>query len=406
MGVINKDSSLEELLNADISEIAGISFYCETCGKEHSVDIDKIIVEKGAVNQVSDAVESIVHNINESRKIFLVADNNTYAVCGEKVEGLLKKNGYELKTFVFKTSKQLVPNEQTLGRLLIEMEKGTSLIVAVGSGVINDMCKYLSYKTDIPYMIVGTAPSMDGYASSVTPTVVDGIKATLQGVYPRVIIGDLDVLKEAPMEMIRAGFGDIIGKLVALTDWNLSRKLNGEKYCDTCAEIVKNAIDKCIANIEGIKTRDETAIKHLMEALVLAGITMGMFGSSRPASGAEHHFAHYWDEDAISRGEEHPLHGNSVGVGTVIASEIYKLLDDRIPVKVNPPDPLYVKSLLDHIGACDNPRDLGIRKELFKRSVLYSKDNRTKFTVMHLADQMRLLEEFSEILTEKYYGSV
>lgn len=393
------DKNLEKLLNADISEMAGMSFYCETCKREHAVDIREIIVESGAVCKVADIAAGFKHG-----KIFLAADNNTYAVCGKKVESLLKKDGHNLKSFVFNTPHQLVPGEQTLGRLLIEIEKGTALIVAVGSGVINDMCRYLSYKTDIPYIIVGTAPSMDGYASSVTPTIVDGIKATLGGVYPYAIIGDLDILKEAPMEMIHAGFGDILGKLVALTDWDLSRKLNGEKYCDTCAAIVRNALEKCIENVEGIKNREETAIKHLMEALILAGITMGMFGSSRPASGAEHHYAHYWDEDAISRGEEHPLHGNSVGVGTVIASEVYKLVGGRIPVEVNPPSPQEVRALLGLLGACDNPRNLGIGRELFKRSILYSKNNRPKFTIMHLAGQLGLLESISEALTEKFYA--
>ncbi|HHY22651.1 MAG TPA: sn-glycerol-1-phosphate dehydrogenase [Clostridiaceae bacterium] len=391
--------SVEDLLNTDISNMAGMSFYCDICKKDHSVDIEKIIIEKGAVNKVPTIAAGF-----KAGKVFLVADNNTYPVCGEKVENLLKAEGFKLKTFVFNTPNQLVPGEQTLGRLLIEVERDTELIVAVGSGVINDMCRYLSYKMDIPYIIVGTAPSMDGYASVVTPTIVDGIKATLDGVYPYAIIGDLDILKEAPMEMLNAGFGDILGKLIALTDWDMSRQLNGEKYCDNCASFVKDALEKCISNIDGIKNREEKAIKYLMEALVLAGVTMGMFGNSRPASGAEHHYAHYWDEDAISRGEDHPLHGNSVGVGTVIAAEIYKLIGDRIPVKVNPPTPDEVKSLLKQLGACDNPRDLGINKDLFRRSILHSKDNRPKFTISHLAGQMGLLEEFSEILTEKFYG--
>jgi len=397
--VNTNEENIQKVLNADISELPGMSFYCESCKREHSVDIRKIIVEKGAVNKVP----SIAADFKNGR-LFLVADNNTYSVCGKKVEKILADEGFKLKTFVFNTPHQLVPGEQTLGRLLIEFEKDTSLIVAVGSGVINDMCRYISYKMDVPYIIVGTAPSMDGYSSVVTPTIVDGRKVTLEGVYPYAIVGDLDVLKEAPMEMLHAGFGDILGKYVALTDWDFSRKLNGENYCEICTTLMRNALEKCIENIDGIKNRDEQAIKYLMDALILAGITMGMYGSSRPASGAEHYFAHYWDEDAISKGREHPLHGNSVGVGTVIASEIYKFVGDRIPVKVDPPDPDRIRELLQRIGACDNPRDLGIDRELFKRSVVHSKDNRPKFTISHYAGQLGLLEELSEILTERFYG--
>ncbi len=244
---------------------------------------------------------------------------------------------------------------------------------------------------------------MDGYASVVTPTIVDGIKATLDGVYPYAIIGDVDILKNAPMTMIYAGFGDILGKINALADWNLARQLHGEEYCEICAGFVKNALKKCIDNIDGIKNREEDAIKYLMEALVIAGVTMGMFGNSRPASGAEHHFAHYWDEDAISRGVEHPLHGNSVGVGTVVAAEQYRIIKDKVPEGVDMPDPEEVTSLLKRLGAWHSPADLGISRDLFKRSILHSKDSRPKFTSSHFAGELGMLEEIAETLTNKFY---
>ena len=389
--------NIENILNLSPEELAGISFKC-ICGKDHSVDIKKIIIEKGAINKVPEVAAPF-----RNGKLFLVADNNTYGVAGQAVEDMLKDEKFNVYSFVFNTPHELVPDASTLGRLLIEYELGTSLIVAVGSGVINDMCRYLAYKLEIPFIIVGTAPSMDGYASVVTPTIVDGIKATLGGVYPYAIIGDIDILKNAPMRMLYAGFGDILGKVNALADWNLARILHGEEYCDICAGLVKNALKKCIDNIDGIKNREENAIKYLMEALVIAGVSMGMFGNSRPASGAEHHFAHYWDEDAIARGVEHPLHGNSVGVGTVVAAEQYKIIKDKVPEGVEIPDPEEVTNLLKRLGAWHSPADLGISKELFKRSIIHSKDSRPKFTSSHYAGELGMLEEIAEILTKKFY---
>lgn len=393
----NLKENIENVLNLSTEELAGISFEC-SCGKSHSVDIKKIIIEKEAINKVPEIAAPF-----KKGKLFLVADNNTYGVAGQKVEDMLKAQDFNVYSFVFNTPHELVPDTSTLGRLLIEIELGTSLIVAVGSGVINDMCRYLAYKLELPYIIVGTAPSMDGYASVVTPTVVDGIKATLGGIYPYAIIGDVDILKNAPMKMLYAGFGDILGKVNALADWNLARQLRGEDYCDICAGLVKNALKKCIDNIDGIKNREENAIKYLMEALVIAGVTMGMFGNSRPASGAEHHFAHYWDEDAIARGVEHPLHGNSVGVGTVVAAEQYKIIKDKVPEGVDMPDPEEVTKLLEQLGGWHNPADLGIGKDLFKRSIIHSKDTRTKFTSSHYAGELGMLEEIAEILTNKFY---
>ena len=52
----------------------------------------------------------------------------------------------------------------------------------------------------------------------------------------------------------------------------------------------------------------------MMEALVLAGMSMGLAGVTRPASGCEHHITHYMDVHLIRAGLDYPLHGNSVGV--------------------------------------------------------------------------------------------
>lgn len=389
---------IQYYLDLPAEELAGLSFTCPSCGNYHGIGIKKILIEKGAVNKLAQVISEF-----KEKRIFVVADRNTDEVAGKKVSELLEQNGYNAYKFVFKEEGDLNPDSWTLGRMLIEFEPGTGLIIGVGSGVINDMSRFLAYKTGVPFVIVGTAPSMDGYASVVTPTVVDGIKATLGGVYPYAIIGDTDILKEAPDEMLHAGFGDILGKINALCDWNLARNLHGEEYCDLCAGFVQNALKKCVDNIDGIRNREEKAIKYLMEALVIAGVSMGMFGNSRPASGAEHHFAHYWDEDAISKGLSHPLHGNSVGVGTVVAAEQYKLIKDKILFDLDFPDPVEVKNLLKRLGACTGPKELGIDREVFARSIIHSKDARPKFTSSHFSGELGMLEEISEILTTKFY---
>lgn len=389
---------LEYYLNLPCEDLAGLSFICPDCGNLHRVDINKILIGKGVINRLPEVIKEF-----EGKRIFTVADRNTDKVAGETVSRLLKEKGFDEYKFVFKQEEDLNPDAGTLGRLLIEYKPGTDLIVGVGSGVINDMSRFLAYKVGIPFVIVGTAPSMDGYASVVTPTVVDGIKATLDGIYPYAIIGDTDILKGAPDEMLHAGFGDILGKVNALCDWNLARNLKGEGYCELCAGFVKNALKKCVENLDGIRNRDEQAIKYLMEALVIAGVSMGMYGNSRPASGAEHHFAHFWDEDAISKNKSHPLHGNSVGVGTVVAAEQYELIKHKISFDLEFPDPEEVLNLLSRLGACTGPKELGIEREVFAQSIIHSKDTRDKFTSSHFAGELGMLEEISKILTKKFY---
>src|SRR5690606_37660380 len=159
---------------------------------------------------------------------------------------------------------------------------------------------------------------MDGYASTVSPLIVEGSKMTYEAVYPKAIIADTNILKEAPLEMIHAGFGDILGKYTSLTDWKLSKIINNEYYCQTTVNLVEKAREKCVENAERIKNRDEKIIRQLTEALIVSGIAIGFIGYSRPASGAEHHLAHYWEIAALRNNQPHPLHGNSVGAATLV----------------------------------------------------------------------------------------
>ena len=155
--------------------------------------------------------------------------------------------------------------------------------------------------------------------------------------------------------------------------------------------------------MDGIQKRDESAIQNITEALILSGIAMGLIGNSRPASGAEHHLAHYWEIDALKHGREHPLHGNSVGVATVVVSSIYEMMADRIPAACKPAKSAEIASMLRHIGANDNPKSLGISRELFYESILHAKEVRPRYTVLQLASTYGLLEKFADELTSRFY---
>jgi glycerol-1-phosphate dehydrogenase [NAD(P)+] len=388
---------MNEILSMNVDELTGYKFNC-SCGRVHTVDINKIMVSEGAIVQISDIASSF-----KSGMIFLMADNNTYRICGETVKALMVKECFNVREFIFNNALPLVPDEEAIGRLLVEIEKNTSLLIAVGSGSLNDLAKIISSKINIPYIIVATAPSMDGYASTVSPLIIEGYKKTFEAVCPYAIIADIDILKEAPVEMRQAGFGDIIGKFTALADWELSRKLNGEYYCETSVNLVKNALKKCLDNYKGIITCDSKAIKYLTEVLILSGIAMGLVGNSRPASGAEHHLAHYWEMDALSKRQKHPLHGNMVGVGTVIISSIYELIGFRDQFHIEIPKPEEIKLMLRKVGACDNPSSLGISRELFHRSIIHALEVRPRYTVLQYASQMGYLEKFADELTKRFY---
>lgn len=295
------------------------------CGKYHTCDIDYVYIERGAINHLSE----ICNNYNN---ILIVADENTFAAAGDKT--ILAIEGKSIEKVIFSGKEILVPNESAI-KTVTEKLDDAEIIVGIGSGVIQDLCKYVCFFHNTPYVIVATAPSMDGYASNGAAMITDGMKVTYSAGLPIAIIGDVDVLKNAPIDMIKAGYGDVIGKFSALNDWKLSHLINNEYFCDYIYNLTYEQIKAILDLAVGILKRKEKSIKALMEALVVIGILMSFAGSSRPASGSEHHLSHFFEITGIINSEEYFPHGIDVAYSTVITSKIReKLLSQPFSDKI------------------------------------------------------------------------
>lgn len=383
--------------NMSISELAGYSFECD-CGKTHTVDVKKVFIDNNAVSETIKFIEN-----ETEKKIMIICDENTYNIAGKEFE--TKLNNCEVYIVKGRNNLNVAPNESYLGEVFIKLPKDIDYFLAVGSGVINDITRQVSYKMGKDYSVFATAPSMDGYASVTSSLIINNVKESIEGHCPKGIFADINILKNAPLEMITAGFGDVIGKYNAIREWQFGRDYKNEHYCETIVDIVKNAVNKCEANATKLAKKDESTIKNIMEALTLAGMTMGMYQNTRPASGAEHHIVHYWDVDCIKRGVEHPLHGNSVGVGTVIICKLFDLLKGKLPVKVMELDGTEIEKTLKEASCQTTPPELNISRELLKESIIKGHTMSTKYTVLtYLANENpKLLEQVAEKICNYYY---
>ncbi len=286
-------------------------FDCE-CGKRHDCDIKFVYIEKGAINRLKEITAPF-------NNLLIVADQNTYAVAGEKVS--LNLNQKIKGQVIFSGEKVVIPNEESIERIENAVS-GIDLIVGIGSGVIQDLCKYVSFDKKIPYIIVATAPSMDGYASNGAAMITKGMKVTYTVGLPYAIIGDVDVLKDAPMDMIKSGYGDIIGKYSSLNDWKLARAVNDEYFCDYVYSVTEEVVRKTVSLADGILKREEESIKVLTEALILTGIMISYVSTSRPASGSEHHLSHFFEINGIVHDTPYLSHGTDVAYSTIITAKI------------------------------------------------------------------------------------
>lgn len=295
-----------------------------TCGKDHTFT-SEVIVGEGVISRLDELLSRF-----STTKVFLLADENTYAAAGEKVCNLISSRQIPVVKCVF-SAEPLEPDAQSVGRAIMYYEKDCDLIVAVGSGVINDIGKIVSAVSGKTYIIVATAPSMDGYASATSSMTRDGLKVSLPSKCADVIIGDLDVLCNAPAQMMASGLGDMLAKYVSICEWRIAHLITGEYYCEQIAQLIRDALKRCVDNAQGLMKRDKEAVRAVFEGLVLGGVAMAYAGVSRPASGVEHYFSHVWDMRGVEFGTPVQLHGIQCAVATYYALRLYEQLVSEAP---------------------------------------------------------------------------
>jgi glycerol-1-phosphate dehydrogenase [NAD(P)+] len=256
-------------------------------------------------------------------KFLLVSDKNTYTALGAMVEEALREQGANVSLVVLE-GKEVVADEHYLIEVLRAADRQERTFLAVGSGTITDITRFDSHRTKASFISLPTAPSVDGYTSLYAPLVIGGFKQSVPCFSPLAVFADLRVLSRAPHRMIAAGFGDLIGKFVAVADWKLGHLIWGEPYDEAIARRSRQAAQNCAGLAGEIAAGSAKAIHFLMEGLIESGFCMLDAGNSAPASGAEHHISHHWEMRLLQEGRPALLHGAKVGVGSVIASGWYE----------------------------------------------------------------------------------
>jgi len=288
-------------------------FECD-CPCTHAQPTQDIYIGKDLLRRAPE----LIAQRGFGRHCVLVADDITYRVAGEAVFHALEAAGFAVVRCVIHREGEMLPDETACGEVLLSIQPETSFLICVGSGSITDITRVNAVRTNLPFVCVGTAPSMDGYTSVISPLLYRKVKIHRAGVCPEIILCDLDVLATAPKAMIASGVGDVLGKYIANADWLLGHIINDEPYCGACASIVMEAAGKLIDNASEIERKTEKGIRILTEALILSGLTILIIGHTRAVSSIEHNIAQFWEMRKIMAGEHPPQHGASVGVSTLL----------------------------------------------------------------------------------------
>lgn len=257
--------------------------------------------------------ESFLRFINKNgyKSMLIVCDKNTLDVCANKVRETVEKTNIKYKIVCFEPD--CVADEYSLGRILFEIEQA-DIFVGVGSGTISDITRYTAYKFKTPFVLFPTAPSMDGFASSVAALTINGLKTTVLASSPAAIFVDMEVIVNSPEVLKKAGFGDLMGKITALLDWQLSHIIFDEIIDLEVLQIVKDTYLKTLKSVG-----ENHFYKNLLEGLITSGVMMSRVNSSRPASGSEHHLSHFWEYHKVKT-----YHGMKVGLATLYVLRFYE----------------------------------------------------------------------------------
>lgn len=363
------------------------------------INTERIEIDEGALNKLPDFL--LFHSFHNPA---IVADQNTYEAAGNEICEQLSSQEIQYDYHILEGNQhgQIIADEPTLIQLFTAISADTEVLVAVGSGTIHDIVRFVSFKMNKPFISVPTAASVDGFTSRGAPLILKGVKQTVQTSSPIAVFADLAVLAEAPAEMTAAGFGDILGKYTSLLDWHISHLVGGEPFCQSAADMTKNALETCILHLEDIADRNPRGMRVLMNALIGSGLVMLVLGYSRPASGAEHHLSHYWEMEWLRKNKRQLLHGSKVGVATVIITDLYKkVLRKTLPEFSNDeqklseiqkkldclPDSESLRKFLKTVGGPSTPKEIGIQDELLERSLNEAHHLRKRCTGLFLMNE-------------------
>lgn len=267
------------------------------------------------------APELFTENFPGCRPV-IIADCNTWEAAGKEVDAYFKAAGIEAPSFII-NEKEFHAEWPYVEMVEKAISDAGAIAVAVGSGVINDLCKLASHHLGQKYMTIPTAASVDGYSSFGASISYQGLKQTFDCPAPLVILADTDVIANAPKEMTAAGYADLAAKIPAGAEWMIADLFGTEPIKPDAWHMLQDVLDDMLSDPEGVAAGEPKAIEALFEGLTLSGFAMQAARSSRPASCSDHLFSHILDMTHHRYKGKLQSHGFQVAIGTLTMCSMF-----------------------------------------------------------------------------------
>ncbi len=329
------------MANDAISELLAGTWRDPETGMPVGVPVQSIVLAESLAGIETE----LVGRLALGRRFAVVSDPATHEVLGARVESAVASLG---AIESIRLPDRPHPDDATAAKLRAATAAADALI-AVGSGTINDLCKYVAAQDGKPYAVFGTAPSMNGYTSGNAAITVAGLKKSLPARAPAGVFLDLGVLAAAPARMIRSGLGDSLCRPTAQADWLLSHLLRGTAYREAPFALLAEDESALFDGAATLMAGDLTAMRRLARTLVLSGLGMGIAGGSYSASQGEHLISHYV-EMVGAPGSKESFHGEQIGVTTLTLARLQERILARDEAPVLRPTAIDADDVLAHFG--------------------------------------------------------
>jgi glycerol-1-phosphate dehydrogenase [NAD(P)+] len=322
---VSSDTTIPSETDEILGEgLLGTSIEC-SCGREHTVQTRKVVIDAGAATRVPDELPTLI----PGKRILLVADLRTWEAAGKRLAGALGPS-YTVECCLIREpiDGHIHASLELADELNASFPDDFDIIAAVGSGTVNDLSKEIAHRRRRPYFVFATAASMNGYTSAIVALFEDGLKITRMASPPVAVFADPEVLVAAPHELALAGLGDLVSKPFCGCDWKIASLIRDEYHCPMPDRLLSGPFEKALEVFPLLAENDPDAITELFRLLLVSGLSMAITGTSSPASGGEHLLSHYWDMERLRHGREINLHGAQVGVASLVVDTLYQRIVD------------------------------------------------------------------------------
>ena len=248
-----------------------------------------------------------------NKRIIIISDSQIVTHNKEYFNAI--KSNLNAKSYILANPKCDISTANDISSFIHNID----LIIAFGSGTINDLCKYIAYQNNFDYAVIASAYSMNGYLSQNASITISKHKKTISAKAPTHAFFDLNLMNKSPTRLTKSGIFDVACSYLIENDWLLSSFLGMDsEYDPFYFDIQQSYLNDLDRNFDKLLLNQDNS--SLLNLLIITGILMNFSASSKPASQGEHLIAHLLEmKNSFKKAL---FHGEQVLVGSVLSYQI------------------------------------------------------------------------------------